>query len=65
MRDRTMTPAPTREEGQTTTRAPELQGFSEENQRGLVHARLLKKVGVGGGQNPVEDTTKAFLAYWQ
>jgi hemerythrin-like domain-containing protein len=65
MRYRTMTLTLTREEGQPTTRAPELQDFSEEHQHVLVHAQQLKTVAVGDGENPADDAAKTFLEFWQ
>lgn len=44
-------------------RAAELRGLSHDHHHGLVHAQRLKKVG--DEANLVENTARAFLAFWQ
>jgi hemerythrin-like domain-containing protein len=46
-------------------RAPELRDLSDHHHQGLVQARRLRRAATGEEANPLEETSKAFLEFWQ
>lgn len=46
-------------------RSEELKSLSHDHHHGLVHAHRMQKAAAGDGANPVEDTARAFLEFWQ
>ncbi len=46
-------------------RAAELKELSDDHHQGLVQARRLRKVAASKGVGPLEETTRAFLEFWQ
>jgi hemerythrin-like domain-containing protein len=46
-------------------RAPELRDLSDHHHQGLVQARQLRRAANGEEANPLKETSKAFLKFWQ
>jgi hemerythrin-like domain-containing protein len=46
-------------------RAPELRDLSDHHHQGLVHARQLRRAATDEEVPPLEETSEAFLEFWQ
>jgi hemerythrin-like domain-containing protein len=46
-------------------RATELRKLSDDHHQGLVQARRLRKAATGEGIEPLEETARTFLKFWQ